>query len=206
MPPASSQSRRGASDDDLGHHHESGRAAGRSTLTSKLPARGGSRPAPVVEQAHQSRPAAHHEGDDPFGLHLTSKASDIDSGGGGEIEAFAPPSAKSAKSAAPKIDMLMPVKTAYQDNAPYVIQVHGEPNSTAVVYVTHYYQGNVQADLYNVVSLDPAGFGVTVGTLPVLNDGGHHAVHARASTAPGVFSALRVAEFDTVIETKGGGV
>jgi hypothetical protein len=198
MPSASSQSRRGASDDDLGHHHESGHAAGRSTRTSKLPARGGSRPAPVVEHEHQSRPAAHHEGDDPFGLHLISKGSGSESGGEGETEALAPPGAKSA---APHVEFVSK-PSEHASTAVFRIRVQGQPNSTVALFMTDYFHGKVAVDDHAEVHLDATGVRVATAKFAIYEHLGHHAFHVRASSAPGVFSNLMVAEY----ESKDGGV
>jgi hypothetical protein len=192
MSSASSQNRRGASDDDFGHHHEAGRAAGRSTLTSRMPARGGSRPAPVVEHGQQSRPAAHHAGDDPFGLHLVSKGSD--SGGEGEGEALAPPGAKNA---VPHVEFVSKAPS-FAASAEFGIRVHGQPNSTVVLYLTDYFRGKLHVDHHLEVHLGPTGVSERTIKYGIYEQLGHHALHVRASSAPGVFSNLMVTEYDSV--------
>ncbi|HUQ07619.1 MAG TPA: hypothetical protein VM261_34230 [Kofleriaceae bacterium] len=189
-------------------------APGRSTLTSRLPPQRGATPAATPAPSEQERSAdAHHgreDAGDPFGLHLIApdvggpgspaEVASPGGGGGGADAAF-------ETSDALKVDIVEPTSgSSHETWAPFHFDVFGPPNSTVVVYLTHYTKGKVRHNHHEVVSIDAGGMGYFMGKVAVDNDGSHHALHVRAQRQPGVFSPLRVVEFNSVIDTHGGGV
>jgi hypothetical protein len=168
------------------------------------------------DETAQNRPDDHAQrrgevAPEPAATHARGAAGPATgAGGGGAALVGLTPSAGGATAAtAPRVNVVSPSPHGVYPAgmAPLGFEIFGTPNTTVVLYVTVYRRGVVYQNTHATVAIGPTGEGHCSGFTPV-DDNEVYGMHARVQDQAGVFSALRVVEYEgqKTIETKGGGV